>query len=75
MNIVDTKTALPHVIAREITRREAEELLYEALDLMGLLQAGVPVTAGWITVRDSLREEASILFEQNDRILTKEKEE
>jgi len=62
MKTLDTTTASSHVIAREIARREAEELLYEALDLMGLLKAGVPVTPGWITVRDSLREEAETLF-------------
>lgn len=52
----------PHIIAQVIVGREAQHLLCETLDLMGLLKAGEPVTPGWITVRDSLRQEAESLF-------------
>jgi len=31
MNTINVQTPSPQVIAKEITRREAEELLYEAL--------------------------------------------
>ena|SRR5436305_8197828 len=40
-----------------------EELLYQALNVMGRLKAGESVSADWITVRNTLQEECKAVVE------------
>ena len=47
----------------DVLGRYLEELLSQALDVMGQLQENVPVTPGWMTVRNTLQEEAKAVVE------------
>lgn len=69
MTHVDVTTVSPHVIASQIIRKEAEELLYEALDVMGQVEEGDTISKGWCSVRDSIHDEAQLVIESQDLIM------
>lgn len=69
MHIVDTPLTPPPAVIKEVSPRTAEEMLYDALDVMQLLEAGFPVSQSWIEKRDALVEEAKRLFAPEDELL------
>lgn len=66
VNTVNAPLTPPPAVIKEFIPRTAEEILYDALDVMQLLEAGLPVSQSWIEKRDALVAEAKRPFAPED---------